>query len=410
MAEPAINLQIKELLEDINKNLKTTDGEGRVITIAEAFKTIQGLSEKYADLEKRFAELDEKYRSRKWANLPGLEDEQKKFSLFKAVNAIMNKNWKGAELEEEVFRQTRAMSAGDDAAGGYLVPAQAVPELIELLRAEAVCIRMGARVIDNLMGSPVEFPKQTGGAVAYWVGENAAIPPSQATLGQLQMTPKSVTALVQLSNRLIRMSNPSAEQMVRQDVAIALGLAIDMAALRGTGTDDQPLGIANTPGINNVILGPNGGLADFDTFTDMEYELSVDNALRGKLGFVFHPAIRRRLKKLKIAQFSGDLSGEYILAPFSDAQLEAYLGYRFGMTTQIPVNLVKGTSTNCTELFFANWAELLIGQWAGFQILASDQAGTAFAANQTWIRIIADVDIGLRHTESFCLCSDAKIA
>ncbi|MDD5640379.1 MAG: phage major capsid protein, partial [Syntrophales bacterium] len=196
MGEPAINLQIKELLEDINKNLKTTDGEGRVITIAEAFKTIQGLSEKYADLEKRFAELDEKYRSRKWANLPGLEDEQKKFSLFKAVNAIMNKNWKGAELEEEVFRQTRAMSAGDDAAGGYLVPAQAVPELIELLRAEAVCIRMGARVIDNLMGSPVEFPKQTGGAVAYWVGENAAIPPSQATLGQLQMTPKSVTALV----------------------------------------------------------------------------------------------------------------------------------------------------------------------------------------------------------------------
>jgi HK97 family phage major capsid protein len=410
MGEPAINVQIKELLEDINKNLKTTDGEGRVITIAEAFKTIQGLSEKYADLEKRFAELDEKYRSRKWANLPGLEDEQKKFSLFKAVNAIMNKNWKGAELEEEVFRQTRAMAAGDDAAGGYLVPAQAVPELIELLRAEAVCIRMGARVIDNLVGSPVEFPKQTGGAIAYWVGENAAITPSELALGQLQMTPKSVSALVQLSNRLIRMSNPSAEQMVRQDVAIALGLAIDLAALRGTGTDNQPLGIANTPGINNVILGANGGLADFDTFTDMEYELSVDNALRGKLGFVFHPAIRRRLKKLKIAQFSGDLSGEYVLAPFSDAQLEAYLGYRFGMTTQVPVNLVKGTSNNCTELYFANWAELLIGQWAGFQILASDQAGTAFASNQTWIRIIADVDIGLRHAESFCLCSDAKIA
>ena len=410
MGEPAINVQIKELLEDINKNLKTTDGEGRVITIAEAFKTIQGLSEKYADLEKRFAELDEKYRSRKWANLPGLEDEHQKFSLFKAVNAIMNKNWKGAELEQEVFRQTRAMSAGDDTAGGYLVPAQAVPELIELLRAEAVCIRMGAQVIDNLMGSPVEFPKQTGGAVAYWVGENVTITPSEPGLGQLQMTPKSVSALVQLSNRLIRMSNPSAEQMVRQDVAIALGLAIDFAALRGTGTDNQPLGIANTPGINNVILGANGGLADFDTFTDMEYELSVDNALRGKLGFVFHPAVRRRLKKLKIAQFSGDLSGEYVLAPFSDAQLEAYLGYHFGLTTQIPVNLVKGTATNCTELFFANWAELLIGQWAGFQILASDQAGTAFAANQTWIRIITEVDIGLRHPESFCLCSDAKIA
>ena len=123
-----------------------------------------------------------------------------------------------------------------------------------------------------------------------------------------------------------------------------------------------------------MILGDNGGLPDFDTFTDMEYEVSVNNALRGNLGFVFHPAIRRLLKKLKIKQFTGDTSGEYVIAPFSDAQLESYLGYKFGMTTQIPINLTKGSATKCTELYFGNWAEVLIGQWLGFEILASNEA------------------------------------
>ena len=165
------------------------------------------------------------------------------------------------------------------------------------------------------------------------------------------MIPKKVAALTKLSNELMRMSNPGAEAMMRQDFAVALGLAVDLATLRGSGSENQPLGIANTPDINTVILGDNGGLPNFDTFTDMEYEVSVNNALRGNLGFVFHPAIRRLLKKLKIDQFSSDTSGEYVIAPFSDAQLEAYLGYKFGMTTQTPVNLKKGDATNCTELY-----------------------------------------------------------
>jgi HK97 family phage major capsid protein len=219
-----------------------------------------------------------------------------------------------------------------------------------------------------------------------------------------------VAALTKLSNELIRMSSPGAEALTRQDFAVALGLAVDLATLRGSGSENQPLGIANTPGINTVILGDNGGLPNFDTFTDMEYEVSVKNALRGNLGFVFHPAIRRLLKKLKIAQFSTDAGGEYVIAPFSDAQLEAYLGYKFGMTTQTPVNLKKGEATNCTEIFFGNWAEVLIGQWLGFEILASNVAGTAFASDQTWVRIISQVDIALRHAASMCLCSDAKIA
>jgi HK97 family phage major capsid protein len=396
--------RIQELLEDINKSLSYTGEDGKVITISEVFKTLPELTGKYADLKARFENLETKVRERKWANMPGLEDEKEKFSLFKALYAIATGDWSQAQFEADVFRQTRDMATSPDSSGGYLVPAQAIPELIEMLRAEAVAFQMGATLLDNLTGSPVELPKQTGGATAYWVGENEALTGSDAALGQLQLTPKSVGALVKLSNRLLRLSNPSAEAMVRADVARVISLAIDLATLRGTGANGQPTGIANTSGINTKAWNTNS--PNFDLFYEMEYELAIDNALRGKLGFVFHPCVKRSISKLKVAQYSGDTGGEYIIRPMDANALTSYIGYPFTTTTQIPINL--GTGTNETEVYFGNWQELIVAQWAGIEILPSKEAGDAFAKNQTWIRIISDVDIGLRHAESFCLGTGVK--
>jgi HK97 family phage major capsid protein len=324
-------------------------------------------------------------------------------------------NWKNAGKEAEVFRQTaqqRTMSTTDDAAGGYLVPAQAMPEFIELLSAETVCIRMGARVLPDLVGAPVTFVKQTGGATAYWVGEGDAPDPSNLTTGLIKMVPKKVMALTYINNELIRRANPGAEAVIRQDFATQLGLAIDYAVLRGSGTENQPLGIANTSGIKTVTLGTgNGAVPDFtNPFVDMEGELADANALRGMLGYVFSPKILRALKKLRNPYYSGDTGGEYPILPLTNKLISEIVGYPFATTTQLPINLVTGQSSNCTEIFFGNWAELFIGQWTGFEILASNVAGTAFATDQTWVRIIAEVDTALRHPESMCLCNSARIA
>lgn len=414
MGEPAVMLKnLENLLTDIKGQLQYTDCEGKVISITEAFKQLPDLTAKYAELKARLEDMEARARERKWANVPGVNEGKEKFSFFKAFRAIVNKDWSEAGYEKDVFEETRqkAMAAGTDIAGGYLVPAQAMGELIEMFRAETVCIQRGARLIDNLQGSSVYFPKQTGGATVYWVGENVEIPASEPTVGQIQMTPKKAAAMVQLSNSLIRMSNPSAEQLVREDISRAVALAVDIAALRGSGASNQPRGIANTPGINTVALGDNGAtLSSFDLFYDMEYQLALDNALRGNLGYVFHHVVKRNIKKLKVKQYAEDTGGEYVVSAPTDPQIEAWLGWPFSLTTQLPLNLVKGTATNCTEVYFGNWQELLIGQWAGMSILASQEAGNAFAYDQTWIRIITEVDVALRHTESFCLCNDLKIA
>lgn len=368
----------------------------------------------------RVKHLEDHSRTRKWASLPGVEDEG--FSFFRAIKAIRSGDWSEAGKEKEVFENTRrkAMGTADDVAGGYLVPGQAMPELIEMLLAESVVIESGARVITDLLGSPVTFPKQTGGATVYWVGDNMAITPSDLTFGQVKLTPHKAAALVQLSNSLLNQSNPSAEAVVRQDLAQGIGLAVDLAALRGPGSENQPLGIANIPGINTVTWGTGGNGAvlgnSLDLFEDMAYELAVDNALRGKLGFVFHHAVRRAMRKAKVPNFSEDAGG-YPLIPAvimasmaGDNALAEAIGYPFRLTTQVPVDLVQGNKSNCTEVYLGNWEDLLIGMWGGMTILASNVAGTAFATDQTWIRVILNVDVAVRHEASFCLCNDLAIS
>jgi HK97 family phage major capsid protein len=362
------------------------------------------------DMDTRLKDAEALLTPRK-VSLPGVNEGKEGFSFMKAVYAIRTGDWSNAGFEKEVFDNTskRTLYAGSAGAGGYIVPAEYIAELIELIRANLVVAGLGATVLDNLQGSPIEFPKQLSGATAYWVDENETITPSDLTFGQLSLTPKAVAAMVKLSNRLIKLSNPSAEALVRNDIALVMALAIDLACLRGTGTDAQPLGIVNTPGINTVEIGTEGGIFNFDHAQKMEGTLEDDNALRGNLAYVMNPKVKRILKSLKVQQYSTQTSDmEYLLGmPMSDAKLAEAIGYKFATTTQIPATGTKNSGINLSEVIFGNWTELLIGRWGGMELMASTEAGDAFSKNQTWVRVIQEVDTAVRHAESFCLCSDA---
>ena len=394
-------------MEEIKKLLETQ--KDSMTKVSETVESLAGMQKAYED---RLKDIEQRLTPRR-VSLPGVNEGKESFSFMRAINAIVTNDWASAGFEREVFENTRkrAMSVGSDTAGGYIVPSEYIGELIEYLRAESVVQGMGATVLNNLIGVPVEIPKQTGGATAYWVDENDSIPESELTVGQISLIPKAVAAMVKLSNRLLRLSNPSVEEMIKRDIALTLALEIDSVALRGTGAAGKPRGIANTPSINTVAIGTTGGAPTFDTLYDMQYALQAANAYRGKLGYVFHPATRRRLVKTKIAQFSTDTGGDYVVTPMvSDQSLVSWMGHPYKMTTQIPINLTKSTSTNCTEIYFGNWAELIIGQWGGLEIMASKETSTAFETIQPWIRIIQEVDVQVRHAESFCLVSDATIA
>jgi HK97 family phage major capsid protein len=402
-----------EKLGEISKAIETRladgekvskDAEGKVIVLEEQLKAI----------EAKHAELQASIEKREWANVPGVNEgkDKDRFSLCKAINAIATKTWDKAGYEKEVIdaaTSKKTMSAGTDTAGGYLIPTQAIQNVIELLRNNLVVKELGATMLNDLVGIPVEIPKVTAGSTAYWVDENATITPSDMTLGQVSLNPKGLAAITQLSNRLLALSVPSAEALVRQDLAQTLAEALDLAALRGSGISGQPLGVANTPGISTVDFtsaAPYISNPGWEQMYDMEGKLADNNALKGNVGYAFHPAVKRELSKVRAAAVAADdRQGNFIMNPATDAQLSQLLGYKFSTTTQIPTNLGGGTET---EVYMANWADLLIGQWVGLTLLASQEAGTAFATNQTWVRMITDVDVAVRRPESFCLGTGAQ--
>lgn len=401
----AMKTAILESVAEGKETVTTLDGE------------VKSLKEELQLAQKTISDLESQVRERKARNLPGLEDEKEKFSLFKAVTAITSGDWKNAEFEKSVFAETakqKTLAQSTDSAGGYLVPAQAMQDLIELLRANTVVRQMGATVMDGLTGVPVEIPRQTGGATTFWVGENIAITPSDLTFGQLAMNPHTVAALVKLSNRLVRMSNPAAESLVRNDIGTELALAMDLAALRGTGADGQPVGIANTPGLGTTNYAASAATSGyitnpgFEQFFDQEFALANANALRGRVGWIAHPTVKRAISKIRVNQGGSGNNGEFLVNPILDSQqIQNYIGWPFGLTTQIPTNL--GGSSDETEIYFGNWQDLIIAMWGGIEIMASQETSDAFAKNQTWVRILAETDIGIRHIESFNLGTNVPL-
>jgi hypothetical protein len=76
------------------------------------------------------------------------------------------------------------------------------------------------------------------------------------------------------------------------------------------------------------------------------------------------------------------------------------------VSNQVPSDLDKGTSTGvCSAILFGNWADLIIGEWGGLDILVDPFTQGAAGT----VRVIAhqDVDIQLRRVASFSAMQDA---
>ncbi len=347
-------------------------------------------------LDARMAEFEEKTRNR-LRGPEGREEKPDPISICRLGHAIATNDWESAGYEREIVQQSRtAMAATTDSLGGYMIASQYLPEqFIELLRADAVVMQAGARHLTGLTGSPVDIGKQTGGATAYWGTENTAITESNPTVGDVGMQPHPLTGLVKVSNQLIKMGNPSVEAMVQQDLAASLGLKLDLGALKGAG-GTEPVGIITTAGINTKSMNATVTLALME---DMVYALDQDNALKGKLAFVMHTREWSTIRALLLA-------AGITFNSWGKGVSKELMGYPVYTTNQLSITMGGGSDEG--EILFGNFDDLIIGEWGGIEFLASQHAGTAFAANQTWIRAIQLVDVAVRQPVSFCYTVDAR--
>lgn len=354
------------------------------------------------------------------ANLGMNRREVQQYSLVRAIRAAMNNDWRGAELEREASEATakrlgrepngaffvpadwmerRDLLVGTNTAGGHTVATDLLAQsFIDLLRNRMILTEAGVTMLTGLVGN-VAIPRQTGGATAYWVAENGAPTESQQAFDQVTMSPKTVGAFTDISRRLINQSSIDVESLVRQDLATVLALAIDLAGLHGSGSSNQPTGLAATSGIGSVAGGTNGAAPTQAHLIALETEVAQDNADVGRLGYVTNTKVRGKLKTTpKVA------STDSVMV-WPDGVTPTLNGYRALVSNQVSSALTKGSASGvCSAIFFGNWADLLVGMWGGLDIMVDPYTGGTAGT----VRVIAlqDVDVAVRHPESFAAMLD----
>ena len=335
------------------------------------------------------------------ASLGMTDKEVRNFSFVRALNYLVNpgdraareaaafeievgkaaaekyqRSSNGIVIPNEVLR--RDLVVGTSTAGGNLVSTDLLSgSFIDLLRNRMAMMQAGVTMLSGLQGN-VSIPRQTSAATAYWVGENSSPNESQQAIDQVNMTPKTVGAFVDYSRRLLLQSSIDVESMIRSDLAKVIALELDRAAIYGTGSTNQPLGLTNTTGIGTQTISTYGTFAEY---IGMETDVASANADAGALRYIINASARGALKS---TEKSATSTGMFV---YDDDQINGY-----------PVIVSNQLQSN--DCLFGDFSQFVVGMWSGLDLTVDPYAGSTAGT----VRIIAlqDVDFAVKQPSAFC--------
>jgi HK97 family phage major capsid protein len=136
-------------------------------------------------------------------------------------------HWQSETPEVEQILKA-AVSAGTTTDSTWAAPLaqyqNLASEFVEYLRPLTIIGRIpGMRIVPFL----IKFPRQTGAAVASWVGQTKPKPATSLAFDSLTLDPLKVAGIVPISMELMRLSSPSAEAIIRDDLAGAIAQLVD---------------------------------------------------------------------------------------------------------------------------------------------------------------------------------------
>jgi HK97 family phage major capsid protein len=290
-------------------------------------------------------------------------------------------------------------AVGSAGTGGNVVSTDLLAQnFIDLLRNKAMVVQAGAMMLSGLQGN-VTIPRQATAASTYWVDEAEAVTQSEATFGQISLTPKTLGALSEFSRLMLLQPSIDIEQFIRNDFARIMALGIDLAAISGTAADSQPRGILNTSGIGSVAMGTNGGAPTFAALVNLVREIAVDNADTESMRWMTNPQVKAKL--MTTPKQTNGVEGNFIL---QDPGM-SLLGYPLLCTNQVTAAGTKGTGTALSTIILGTWSDLIIGEWGVLEILPNPY-GSGYAAGSVQIRVLQTIDIAVRYAQSFAAITD----
>jgi HK97 family phage major capsid protein len=326
-----------------------------------------------------------------------------KVSMEKAAEFVSNR------FGDDIV--ARALNTGVTGEGGALIPQDFMADLIELLRASTVVRGSNPMEVGMPMGN-LTIPRLAGGATASYQLELDDIATSQERVDDVNFVAKKLTAMVPVSNDLIRRAPIGVEEVVRDDLVQTIARREDLAFLRGDGTDKGPIGMRSLCLAANLITvtampatpGPGDALTAILAGTGAAI-LSLQNGMSRMLRptWIMAPTVARF-----IAVARDQVGGFYFK---DEMERGTFNGYPVRITQQIPTNLVMTTFTKASEIYFVDMADFVIADTYNVVVDASDVASynpgagmvSAFQRDQSVFRVIAEHDCNMRHLQSLAI-------
>ena len=355
--------------------------------------------------------------------------EQRRYSLLRALNASSRGNWQEAGFEAEMSQEVASrqgktpqgffipdfawtgsrneaelakrtvMTAGTAASGGYFAPTdQLASQWVEALRAKMVLPGLGMKIMSGLT-TKISIPKVSAGVSAAFVAEDSAVAAVNQTTGQITLAGKTLGCYEDISRLLLQQSDPSIEAIVRNDILAAVANKIEDVAIEGD-SGAEPTGITKTTGIGSVAIGTNGGAPTWASVTNLVKEVEADNAAMNAstMGFLTNPKVKSKLSNT--AKVGSTDSVMILNDPWN-----ALYGHSLAVTTNVPSNLTKGTTSgSCSAIVFGDFSQLMLGLFSTPDILIDPY--TNGSKGTVRLVVMQEVDVAVRHAESFAACLD----
>ena len=334
------------------------------------------------------------------AELGLTQKETQAFSIKRAAIAAANNDWSRAGFEQEctqaiakqlnrdsrgffipfeIMNRASQGTVGTAQDGGYLKGTEHMASAyIDNLRNQSLLMGLGARVMSGLRGD-ISIPRKIGSSQAYWLDEDDDATESKVTFDQVSLSPKTIAVATSLSRKLQKQSEPVADSILLNDIIETTALEIDVQGFAGDGTGNTPVGILNQTGVLTQAIAGGSGVPTFAELVAFETKMAAANSLVDGVRYLSTPAICGGLKTT--AKDSG--SGIFL------AENGRANGYNLTQTNQLPT----GT------FMLGNFADVLIGMWGVLDVRVD--TSTNAASDGLILRTFQDIDIAVRHPESF---------
>lgn len=394
-------LELQKKAEEIFDKAKA---EGRILNEVEerSYNDIKAeLKKVEADMEKNEAEVakPEEIEQRS-AVAPKAEVKteinktenrnMKNFSLLKEIDNLANGRKLSDEGVEVVSRgKEQMMKAGQSVEGALVIPIESrelngiatanneytantynggkeavqtdVLNILDPLYHELVFTKVGATYMSGLVGN-IQIPNYSGSSVA-WEGEVDQNTNGTGTFGKVTMSPKRLSATIEVSKQFLIQQSADAEAMLRRDIVKALNAKLEQTILGNAGNNsEQPDGLIYVANSGAITAAPT---ADLDYAEVIAQRVALEESkFTNNISMIVSPSAK------------GKMAGTFTNKTYGSKDvLTAAKDYDYNVVStgncpSLTATPAGGQSTVYKNVaLYGDFSELIIGQWGGIDIV-----------------------------------------